>query len=142
MTEHPTLIVDGDPADWLGRAGWEGEALDPTREVARVDDPLPVVLEKCHGTLQPNDRGGLSCDGGCGDRPPWGYTDRPLRVDDTVTLATKCPTPTGCPPPTRQMCPHGGAHPFATAKVVGITEDRGRVRIGHYVTVTDVEALP
>lgn len=117
MSDLPILIVDANP---------DGDRADGM--VFRIDGPLPSV----------RDPDGCMVDGKMLYR-------RPLRVGGRVTLATTCPTPTGCPRFTRQMCPHGGAHPFATATVVGVLQVIDQIGTepateGWLVTVADVEA--
>jgi hypothetical protein len=130
----PTLVVGGDPADWLIDLVCDGKPWDGT---VRIDGPLPTVTED-------------EFDWHRGHRA---YT-RPLRVGDRVMLATDCSScrqwdltwkhrqthgRTKFPCPT---CDGSGAVPFATATVAEIKRvDQYPEAESWLVTVTDVEAL-
>ena len=125
MSELATLIVDGDPADWLPpepyfeHSHWEF--------TVRID-ALPIVtyVERAFDGLN-------------------SIVTRPLRVDDRVTLATieveQDETSGGQWPL--------GPVPFATATVAKVLDPEYKARHGlsdvlvpgYHVTVTDVKAL-
>jgi len=110
MTDLPTLIVDGDPDDWVERSPLHTPPF-PLHDTVRIDGPLPTV-------------------------PIEGYTGRrPLRVGDRVTLATfDC----RCPNCHTFGCADHKPVPFATATVTK-TRKWQRPEGGYIVTVTDVE---
>ena len=123
MSDLPTLIVDGDPADWLF---WHTKTRGGQSTV-RVDGPLPTVEECLDGEVY--------------------FVTRPLRVGDRVILANYCP---GCKDwfhngdgtlsslgRAHPDCNGKGTVPFATATVARI-QNHG---LGYFVTVTDVEVL-
>ena len=128
MSDFPTLTVDGDPADWFGRAGSEGEALDSMCDTVRVDD-LPSVFDVVRASDGDNS-----------------IVGRSLRVGDRVTLATKEWETTGWGGPiggkTRTLQQTLVERPFATATVTNIEQghdNKEPIFRNWLITVSDVE---
>jgi hypothetical protein len=55
-------------------------------ELAVLAGAAWTVEVECTGTLQPNDQGGLTCDGGCADAYPWGTVSYRVSVVPGMVL--------------------------------------------------------
>ena len=131
MSDLPTLIVDGDPADYITEDYYEdGTQVVPVRTTVRVDGPLPTVPAR------------KNADG-------WRLNARPLCAGDRVTLATtcnhrECRSEYSIEHDTEWACNHwqtDGSVPFATATVDTLLAS-DHPWVAHDITLTDVEVLP
>ncbi len=91
LREHGVMVVDGDHAS---------DYIDRTNTVTPPSWAV-TATEPCVTCWIPPRSDGSDRTGPCPDC----HNGSPV-----IEVLTECPSPRGCPPMTRQMCPHGGVH--------------------------------